>query len=298
MRTWARRAVIVIVAALVLGACANSAADRSGPRGALAVVATFFPLAEAASRVGGDRVQVTNLTPVGVEPHDLELTTRQVDQLESADVVLYVGGGFQPAVAEIATRRKAASVDVAQSLKLEDAALAADPHFWLDPTWMSAAAQVVADALSAASPADGPAFLAKTQRYRADLTVLDDEFDRGLESCERRQIVTAHAAFSYLAKRYRLTQLAIAGVSPEAEPDAARLATLAAEIAAKRITTVFFEELVSPDVADTLAREAKVATAVLIPHEGLGRDEVSAGKDYLAVMRDNLAALRLALGCR
>jgi zinc transport system substrate-binding protein len=304
------------VLALGVAACGDDdAAAGSGEGGGqLSVVANFYPVAEAASRVGGDRVDVTNLTPAGVEPHDLELAPDDVDHLEDADLVLYLGEGFQPAVAEIASRQDDA-VDLMAGIDLRAGAsdaLAAeegggdggggeqgalDPHFWLDPTLLSAAVDEIETALSDADPADADTFAANARAYKEELSGLDHDMETGLANCQRDQIVTSHAAFFYLAERYGLTQLPIAGLSPEAEPDADRLAQLADQIEAEGITTVFYETLVSPDVAETLAREAGVDTAVLNPIEGLTDDEVSAGADYTSVMRENLAALREALGC-
>ena len=297
-------ALLSLAAALALPACGEEGregASRDGGR--IQVVASFYPVAEAASRVGGPRVDVTNLTPAGAEPHGIELTPRQVDRLEDADVVLYLGHGFQPAVEEIAERREAGSVDLLDVLDLDperppDGGAELDPHFWLNPRLMASAATAVAAALADASPSDARLFEANAGRYREDLGALDREFAAGLERCDRKEIVTAHAAFSYLAARYGLTQLAIAGLSPETEPDADRLARLADQIADKGITTVFYEELVAPTVAETLAREAGVATAVLNPIEGLTQGQVAAGTDYASVMRENLAAIRTALGCR
>jgi zinc transport system substrate-binding protein len=290
-----RLALLVASTAVVLGACGGGDTGGGGDR--LEVIANFYPLAEAASRVGGDRVRVENLTPPGVEPHDIELTSQQVDRLEDADLVLYLGRGFQPAVAKVAARRDGSSVDVFDGLDLDEAGRD-DPHFWLDPQLMAQAVDAVTEALTDASPRHAPAFEANAAQYKAELRALDGEFERGLADCDRREIVTSHAAFFHLADRYGLTQLAIAGLSPEVEPDAKRLATLTDEIEAKGITTVFFEELVSPRAAETLAREAGVKTAVLNPIEGLAEEQLDAGKDYAAVMRDNLAALRTALGCR
>lgn len=314
--TSSTRVAAALAAALALPACGDGEQRGSGGAGRIQVVASFYPVAEAAARVGGPRAEVTNLTPAGAEPHDIELTPSQVDRLEDADVVVYLGHGFQPAVEEIAERRQSGSVDLLDVLGLDDPAGASgeggdgghdhpavdgdelDPHFWLNPRLMARAATAVSAALAGASPADAGLFEANAGRYREDLDALDREFAAGLKACDRKEIVTAHAAFSYLAERYGLTQLAIAGLSPETEPDADRLARLTDQIAAKGITTVFYEELVAPTVAETLAREAGVATAVLNPIEGLTQDQIAAGKDYAAVMRDNLAALRAALGCR
>lgn len=286
---------------LILYGCGDDGGRNGSPAGGqIEVVANFYPVAEVAARVGGELVEVTNLTPAGAEPHDIELTTRQVDKLEDADLVLYLGSGFQPAVERVAGRRESGSLDLLEKIELEKGVDNSDldPHFWLDPRLMAEAVDAVLDALVALSPSDGPTFRANAARYTEELTALDGELQQGLSECLRREIVTSHAAFFYLARRYRLTQLPIAGLSPEAEPDAGRLASLTDQIKAKGVTTVFYEDLVSPRVARALAREAGVRTAVLSPLEGLSKEQADAGKDYSAVMRDNLAVLREALDCR
>ena len=263
--------------------------------GPLRVVANFFPMVDIAAHVGADRVKVTNLTPVGAEPHDIELTPKQVAEVQDADVVVYVGRDFQPAVADLARRRKTGSVDVAKRIQFQPG----DPHFWLDPTLMATATDEITAALVAASPHNASTFRANADAYKQRLATLDTAYKQGLASCARKEIVTTHAAFSYLARRYGLTQLAIAGISPDAEPDATKLASLADTIKAKHVTTVFFEELASPKVAAALARETgTTTTAVLSPLEGLSADESKAGKDYVAVMNDNLQELRVALSCQ
>jgi zinc transport system substrate-binding protein len=267
----------------------------------VSVVANFFPVAEAAGQVGGKLVDVTNLTPAGVEPHDLELDPDQVADIEDADVVLYMGEGFQPAVADVAERQDDA-VDLAKAVPLErgeehEEGLDVDPHFWLDPPLMAKAVDRVEQALTKAAPDDAAQFRANADAYKAKLMALDQEFRTGLASCRRDEIVTSHAAFHYLAKRYGLTQLPVTGLSPEAEPDPSRLADLSDQIEKDGVTTVFYEELVSPDVAEALARDAHVEAAVLSPLEGLSTKEQTRGEDYLSVMRANLAALRKALDC-
>jgi len=316
-------AIVTALASAGLVGCGSdgdAAAAAGGANGRLAVVASFYPVAEVAGRVGGNRVRVSNLTPAGAEPHDLELTSHQLDQLEDADLVVYLGNGFQPGVAEIASRRDSATLDLLDTISLEEGAHDAvdadeghvgeanegehaegrglDPHFWLDPTLMAQAADAVVDALVEVDADGAGTFRANAEAYKRELASLDADIQAGLATCERRDIVTAHAAFHYLARRYGLVQLPIAGLSPEAEPDPRRLAQLTDQIREKGITTVFFEELVSPAVAEALAREAGVATAALSPLEGLSVPDAEAGKDYPAVMRENLAVLRRALGCR
>lgn len=282
----------------VVSAGLAACGEGSGGDETVTVVASFYPLAEAAQRVGGPDVDVVNLTPSGTEPHDLELTPDQVDAVEDADVVLHLGGGFQPAVQEVAERRDDGTVDLLAALDLiEGDGGDVDPHFWLDPKLLAEAVAPIEAALAAAEPSARAEFEANADDYRDELASLDEDLRRGLATCERRDMVTSHAAFSYLARRYDLEQVAIAGLSPEAEPDPDRLSDLTDLIRQRGVTTVFYETLVSPDVAETLAREAGVGTAVLDPIEGLSEDDADAGAGYATVMRRNLEALRRALGC-
>jgi zinc transport system substrate-binding protein len=278
-------AVVTMVLALaVTGACGTHRAFRDDGR--LHVVAAFGPLFEAAARVGGERVTVVNLTPAGAEPHDLELASDDVDRVEDADLVVYVGGGFQPAVGEVAARTSGRAVDVVSG----DAG--GDPHVWLDPVRFAGVVDEIRDALVAVDPSGADAYRANAAAYVAQISAVDAAFASGLRSCERRQIISAHDAFGLLAARYDLDARAIAGRSPEIEPDPARLADLAEAAKRDGVRTIFTEALVSPEVAQTLAREAGVTTAVLDPVEGLG-----GGRTYASVMRANLTALRRALGC-
>ena len=262
------------------------------------MVASFYPLAEAAESVGGTLVDVVNLTPAGAEPHDLELTADQLDQIEDADLIVYLGGGFQPALDAAIERSDATILDVAEAVRLDVVEDEPDPHFWLDPTRLADAAAAIEDALVDIAPSDGVAFSDNAEDYRRSLDDLDADMAAGLSSCARDELVTSHAAFHYLAERYGLEQVAITGVSPEAEPDPERLADLTDVIDRHGVTTVFHETLVSADLADTLAREAGVETAVLDPIEGLSQDAIDGGATYGTVMEDNLDALREALGCR
>lgn len=296
-----RVAGAVMAAVFALGAaCGEGGAGDGRPQ----VVAAFYPLFEAAQRVGGDLVRVRNLTPAGSEPHDLELNSRQVDQIEDAAVVVFLGRGFQPALEKATERATGTKVDVLRALGdlrpagAGDDKLEVDPHVWLDPRLLKAIVAQVAGALSDADPANRATYQANAGAYSRELDELDAAFTAGLATCDRRVIVTAHAAFAYLAGRYGLTQEAIAGLEPESEPSPQRLADLARKVRADGTTTIFYETLVSPKVAESLAREAGVKTAVLDPLEGLTDADVKAGRTYVSGMRENLTALRQALGCR
>ena len=252
------------------------------------IVAAFYPLAYAASQVAPEGMAVADLTPAGAEPHDLELTPGHVARLRDATHVVYAGGGFQPGLEDALEDRPALDVLTAVPTLRDAEGDAVDPHVWLDPVRYAGVARAIAVELGDPSAA---------ARFVVRLEALDAELRRGLARCERREIVTSHAAFGYLADRYRLVQVPLVGLSPEAEPSARDIERLADEVRATGATTVFFEPLVSPRLAETVAREAGVRTAVLDPLEGLTQEQLDAGVDYFDVMRDNLTALRGALGC-
>jgi zinc transport system substrate-binding protein len=280
--------IVGAAAVLALTACGRSSEAHSGTT----IVATFYPLAFIAQQVVPS-AHVTNVTPAGAEPHDLELTPRDVEPLSSAGLVIYLGGGFQPAL-EDALEGNQSALDLLEAIELgadsdeREDEFARDPHVWLDPLRFAAMAKVVAEASGDPAAADG---------LIADLKTLDGEFRDGLAECERNVLVTSHAAFGYLADAYGLEQIALAGLSPEAEPSPRDLQRLVEGVKQAGATTVFFETLVSPAVAETVAREAGATTAVLNPLEGLTEEELERGADYFSVMRENLQALRQALGC-
>ena len=279
------RVVLILSVMLVLGAGCGSDDGTAGGR--VSVAAAFYPLAYAAEEIGGDRVSVRNLTPPGAEPHDVELSARDVERIRAADVVLYLGSGFQPSFERAADGADGKKLDLLQGLDLISGDEGVDPHVWLDPLRYAEQARRIGDALER-----------PPQAFVARLATLDAELKRGLARCDRKEIITSHAAFGYLADRYGLEQIALTGLMPEAEPTARDLERIVREVELSGATTVFFETLVSPRLAETVAREAGAKTAVLNPLEGLTEEELDEGKNYFSVMRETLATLRKALGCR
>jgi zinc transport system substrate-binding protein len=290
-------ALAAAVAATVLAACAPHDGKDDGR---LDVVAAFYPLAEAARQVGGDLVDVNDLTPPGVEPHDFEVTPKQVDALQTADLAIVMGRDFQPSVEAVTDVRRGDTLVVLDALHVQQAKGSQfDPHVWLDPVLMQRVVAAVEQRLARVDPTHAAAYRHNAQRYRAELAAVDRDYATGLAHCGRDEIVTSHAAFGYLARRYHLQQRAIEGLSPDQEPAADRIAELADLARRHHVTTIFTEPLASPKVAQTLARESGgLRTAVLNPLEGLTDAERNAGDDYVSVMAHNLASLRRALACR
>ncbi|KRF00021.1 hypothetical protein ASG88_11490 [Nocardioides sp. Soil777] len=306
---------LVAASALLLAGCGGSdgASDVGSDRQA---VAAFYPLAWVTERVAGDDWEVTNLTQPGGEPHDLELGITQTADLDEADVVVFEHE-FQPAVDEaIDNVSDAVVVDAAEAVELrtfeeqhaddEHASEeehsegdghdhgASDPHFWQDPLLMADLADAVADGLAEVDPDGAAAYRGNAEALRTELEALDDDFSEVLASCERDTVVVSHEAFGYL-ERYGLHFEGIAGLSPDAEPTPAVLAELEDLIADEGITTVFSERLASPAMAESLASDTGVETAVLDPIEGPGEGDDAS--DYVALMQQNLAALQRANGC-
>ncbi|MEO8422695.1 MAG: zinc ABC transporter substrate-binding protein [Actinomycetota bacterium] len=291
------------MAALLGTSCASSGGSAQGPSGTLSVVAAFYPVQEAAMRVGGGLVDITNLTAPGVEPHDLELSPDQVEAIATADVVLYLGEGFQPAVQDAIGDAEGVTIDLLAGLPTVDPpsgseeGFTVDPHAWLDPVLYARMVDEVRAGLARVAPADASTFETNADAFAQEILRVGDDYRAGLADCVRTLIVTNHAAFGYLAAEYGLTQESISGLAPDAEPSAQRLAQMKELVEQQGVTTIFTEDLVSPKVAQTLAEEAGVQTAVLHTIEGLTDDEVAAGDDYGSQMRDNLSTLRTALGC-
>ncbi|MGN0064413.1 MAG: metal ABC transporter substrate-binding protein [Nocardioides sp.] len=316
-----RRLVSAAVAgctALALAACGSDSGadpDRS-------VVAGFYPLAWLSGEVAGDEWEVTNLTAAGGDPHELNIGLGETATLEGAALVV-ISRGLQPnvdkTVDSVATGDVLDAAEIVGLVPVEDHGMEddhgdeehadehaeegheghdhgdTDPHFWHDPLRMATMADAIGAELGRLDPDHADEYEARAADVRAELEALDTEFTEGLADCERTTVVVSHDAFSYLS-RYGLEFAPIAGLSPDAEASPATLGRLQHLITSEGITTVFSERLASGKMAQTLADDLGVASAVLDPIEGL--DDDTADEDYLSLMRANLEALRTANGCR
>ncbi|MFE3514158.1 metal ABC transporter substrate-binding protein [Streptomyces sp. NPDC059166] len=301
-----------------LSACSSSDAAEGGSDGKLDVVASFYPMQFLAEEIGGSHVSVTTLTKPGTEPHDLELSPRQIGGLSDADYILFLKG-VQPAVDDaVAQAGVKNTVDAAKLTTLEkhgsevghdhgheeggeeehegenEAGL--DPHIWLDPVKYAEVAEGVGKSLEKADPDHAADYRKNTGTLVSELKALDKAYASGLKDTATRTFVTTHSAFGYLAERYGLTQEGIAGIDPEAEPSPARIDEIHHVAEESEATTVFFETLASDKTARTLAKDLGLRTDVLDPLEGITGK--SAGTDYIEVMKSNLAALEKALGAK
>ena len=308
-----RSFTVALTAALGLGVTACGSENGRTDDGRVQTLASFYPMQYALERIGGPDVTVKNLTKAGQEPHDVELTPRQVASVADAGLIVYAKGfqaSVDDAVASSAKAGRALDVSPQADLDLtaeeeghydesehEHAAHAggSDPHFWLDPVRYKAVVQAIGDRLAKDDPEHADGYHTRTASLVKDLDALDAEYRGGLAHCTNRTIVTGHEAFAYLAARYGLTQRGASGVSPEAEPTPVQLSSISDYVKKNKVTTIYAETLVSPKVAQTIASQTGARVDVLDPIEGL--TDASKGSDYLAVMRSNLATLKKGQGC-
>ena len=297
----------------LLTGCGTQPADTAGSDGRLRVLTSFYPMYDFACKIGGDCIDVTNMVPSGTEPHDWEPSTNDLKNLEKADVFIYNGADMEPWADDLLVSRSDTLrvVEASENVELRTTDGEHehahehegadhhhgdfDPHVWLDPENAKIEMEAIRDALCAADPENSTVFQSNYEKYAAELDALDAEFREKLAPLPNRTIVVAHEAFGYLCDAYSLTQVGIEGLSPDSEPDPGRMAEVIDFVREHSISTIFFEELVSPKVAEAIASETGAQAKMLSPLEGLSDEQAAAGADYFSVMHDNLAALMEAL---
>jgi zinc transport system substrate-binding protein len=309
---------LTLILALTLGCGAKTGTPaQTAPPAKLKVVASVYPVYEFARQVGGDKIDLTQLVPPGAEPHDWEPTAKEIVAIRAARLFLYHGAGFETldklltAEALGATKAVAVSQGIPALKPAEDDEHAhdhgsndknakthdhhTDSHMWLDPRLAQKEVEAIAAALAAADPQNADYYRQNAAGYIRELAKLDHEYQTALAGLPRREIVTSHAAFGYLAARYGLKQLPIMGLSPDSEPTPDKMASVVKFCREHQVKYIFFETIVSPRLAETIARETGASLLVLNPVENLTPEEAQQGKNYLGVMRDNLANLKKAL---
>jgi zinc transport system substrate-binding protein len=321
-------AIAMFVLLPAVAACSNS--TSSPPAEKLSVSVALYPIAEIVHRVGGDSVEVVNLTPPGTDEHDVELTAKQVQLLEESDVTFYFGDDFQPSTQKaVQALRNKTVVDLFESVELLDATLNEavndnhnhdeekeadkedthnhgehDPHVWLDPANMIAMTKTVVSTLSKVEPENGDAFSQNGDKYIAELTELGEFLDSKIgipqggqkTVCADPNLVTAHQGFTYLAHRAGLSLIPIAGINPDEQVSAKYVEQLSATLKGKNVT-IFYESLISSSAADALAASVNAKTDVLNPVEGVTEEDITNGLTYISAQRDNITKIATALRC-
>lgn len=308
---------LAIVSGIVILLFSFAVKDKPEDGGKLTVTASFYPLAHFAQKAAGQDIEVYMITPAGAESHDFEPTPRDIRKVRGSDLFIYNGAGLDPWAERVAPTLKQAGVRTIEMTshfslmsveKYEHgdeneenghahADGAFDPHIWLDPLMAAEQVALIGEALTAADPAGTASYQSRSSQYAGELKQLHEEFSKGLSNCGTRELIVAHDAFSYLAKRYNLNIIPVTGVFSGEEPSPKRMAEVARLAREKSIRYIFFEPLSSPKIAETIARETGAEVLELNPLESLTKEEETAGKDYISIMRANLANLRKALQC-
>ncbi|MCX7921524.1 MAG: metal ABC transporter substrate-binding protein [Clostridia bacterium] len=296
--------VLVIGLVFAVGCSKQTSEDvKANHDGKLSVHTSFYTMADFAAKIGGDKIKITNLVPSGTEPHDWEPAPKDIASLEKADVFIYNGAGMEGWVEKILgsiNNEKTTVLEASKGLKLlenadKDEGLQYDPHVWLNPALAKKQLEAIKNTFVSVDSANKSYYEKNYNEYILKFDELDKEYNQTVASFSKKDLVVAHEAFGYLCNAYGLKQVAIEGLGAESEPTPARMAEISKFAKENEVKVIFFEELISPKIAETIASEVGAATDVLNPLEGLSDEQVKAGKEYLSVMRDNLKALERAL---
>lgn len=285
---------LLLFALLLTAGCVREEIDHSK----LQVAASFYPMAEFARAVGGDRVQVTVLVPDGAEPHDWEPSPRDLTKIGRSQLFIYNGivEPWAQQALEALAERKITAVQAGSGLYDNNGRQ--DPHVWISPKKAAVEVERITEAFCAADAANAAYYQENSRRYLQQLQLLDSQMQEISRTAQKKVFVTAHAAFGHLANDYGLQQLAVNGLSPQAEPTPADLRQLAEIVRREQVKYIFFETLTDPKIAEVLARETGAETAVLDPLEGLSEEGRRENLDYVKIMQRNIDSLRLALNAQ
>lgn len=266
----------------------------------LKIVSSFYPLLEFTKQIGGNRVEVSSLVPIGIEPHDFDPTIRQIQNAETADILIYNGAGLEKWIEKINVKSK---VDASQNLSLlnsngEDKSGMYDPHVWLDPVLAKGQVESIRNALMNADPLNAKYYSENANKFIEKLDKLDDDMRGELLDCKKHDFISFHNSFSYFAKRYGLNQHSIYGLSPEGEILPQKLQQIIQLAKDKAISTIYSESLIDPRFANVVAEEIPNGKVmVLSPIEGINQEEQNQGIGYLDKMYENIKSLRIGLEC-
>lgn len=314
-----RTFVLAAVSALILSACGGPGRlFGDGPKkqtepDAILVAAALYPVAEMVDAIGRSYIKVVNLTPPGSDAHGVELSAQQLELLQEAKITFYLGENYQPTVQKSIESLDVPAVNLLDSLELHTMDTGAhdghsdsdshsttekDPHVWLDPAYMINMARVVANNLTQLQPNLAEQFASNAAEYIDSLEVLGKEIDTQFAQCTSRTLITAHYSFGYFADRAKLNVYSVAELNPDEQLSAKKLEELSSIVREKNVSTIFYEELVSTDLARTLADKAGIKTDTLNPLEGMSQKDLDAGKSYLSIQRDNIKKIATALSCQ
>ncbi|WP_047153105.1 metal ABC transporter substrate-binding protein [Aneurinibacillus tyrosinisolvens] len=300
---------------VLLAGCGNNDSGQPAQQknGKVLIYTSLFPIYDFARTIGGDYVIVNSIIPPGAEPHDFEPSPKDMAQLSKANLFIYNGAGYETwiekAIQNLDTA-KTKPIDASQGVRLltleqemadehstdhHEHGQMHDPHIWLDPVRAKQQAETIQKALSEVDPAHKADYEANYSKLAAQLDSLDQDFKTTLAGAQKKEFVTSHRAFAYLAEHYGLKQIAVSGLSPSEEPSQQDLTNLVDTVKKHHIKYVAFEELVQSKVAQAVQREAGAEAILLNPVENVTKEQLASGKTYVDLMKANLETLKKML---
>lgn len=267
---------------------------------AISIATSFYPLADFAQKIGGDKVKVFNITPAGTEPHDYEPTPKDLANIYNSNLFIYNGIGFEAWVDKITpdlNEKRIKIIKASDGVQVYGTTNNLDPHIWIDPVFAQQMVLNIRNGLQQVDPKNANFYQDNADKIIVELVNLDQQYQKNLNDCPQKDIITSHEAVGYIARRYRFQNFSISGLSPNEEPTPQKMAELANLVKEKKVKYILTETLVSPKLAETLAKETNISVLIFNPLEGLTEDQIKIGEDYFSVQTKNINNLSLALEC-
>jgi len=286
----------ILIAIIVLLTFLTAKKEPATSNGKPTVVVSTFSLYEAACAVAGDTLHIRSIVPLGSDAHLFSPNPTHVADILKSQLFIYNGGGFETWVEPLKnTLPKSISVmDMSTHVTL----LQNDPHYWLDIDNMIKITQTLDGQFSKLFPANTELFHKNASIYIVKLQKLKADYATGMSECKNRTLVSNHGAFGYLAHVNKLENISVIGLSSDEQPSAQTISHIVELVKQHTIKTIFFEELISDNVAQTIAKETGAKAQPLQPLENISEDELKLHQTYLTIMGDNLKKLREAMECR
>jgi len=271
----------------------------------ISIYTSFYPLQNFTKNIGGDLVEVTSIVPPGAEPHDYEPTSQQIQKIGKAKLFIFNGADLDPWAKKIQPdleKENVKTLEISANFQLLKAPEGEegefDPHLWLNPPFVKKQSELIKKQLIQIDPKNSDIYTKNYSSFFKKLDDLDAEFRLKLKECKQKKIITSHNAFSYLGNEYGFEPVPINGITPDKEPSSQEIAEIVKIVKENGIKVVFTATLVSPKLSETIAKETGAKNLVLDPIEGLSDEDMKSGKDYISIMRENLAKIAEALECK
>lgn len=274
---------ILFILSLLVG-CSNVSKDNIDSSNKLKVYASIYPMYDFAKKICGDKADVYNMTSAGSEPHDFEITSKDMANLTKANLFIYNGGGMEHWVDTVKDSIKELKY-VETSSNIDDKGV--DPHFWLSPIKAKKQMENIKNALAEIDAVNADYYNSNYNYYADRLDELDNHFKDVLSKIKNTNVVVTHPAFGHFCEAYSLNQVAIA--RDEADPKA--MSDTIAFIKNNNVKAIFYEDFSSSKLVDSIAKETGAKILTLNPIESLSEEYINAGEDYFSVMESNLVSL-------